>query len=234
MKKRIGINGTIIFLSFVLVILFPAWFMRVSASMPHKIVAVMGVALLLLGLLLRVASRGYKSDLSKNGHALVEGGPYSLVRNPMYLGILCIGTGVVCILFQWWILVLFYAIFLARYYTLILAEEKKLIEVFGRQYEAYRKLVPRLFPRPAAFFRKNPLDYLPLRFRWLKREWPNLILVPSAIVALGFWQSYRLLEEPVSLRQAAGMLAVLGCGILFATCLAQRYETISIQNKRHS
>jgi len=234
LKKRIGVNGTIIFLSFVLVILFPAWFMRFSATRPHKIVAVAGVVLLLTGLLLRVSSRGYKSDFSKNGHALVEGGPYALVRNPMYLGILCIGTGVVCVLFQWWILVLFYGVFLTRYYTLILAEEKKLTEVFGRHYETYVQSVPRLFPRPQALFRMNPLDYLPLRFRWLQREWPNLILVPIAIVALGYWQSYRLLEEPVSLRQAAVMLAVLGCFILFASCLAKRYETNSVQSKNRS
>ncbi len=234
MKKRIGVNGTIIFLSFVFVILFPSWFMRVSESGQHKGVAVAGVALLLLGLLLRVSSRGFKSDFSRNGHALVDRGPYALVRNPMYLGILCIGTGVVCILFQWWILGLFYAIFLARYYTLILAEEKKLAEIFGKQYASYQRSVPRLFPRPSALFAQNPMDYVPLRFRWLKREWPNLILVPVAIAALGFWQSHRLLEQPVSVPQAAGMLAVLGCFILLATCLARRYETISTQSKRHS
>jgi hydrogenase maturation factor HypF (carbamoyltransferase family) len=72
---------------------------------------IFGIALILLGQIFRVSGRGYKAEQSQQGQVLIEGGPYILVRNPMYLGILLIGLGIVLMLFNWWVICFFIIFF---------------------------------------------------------------------------------------------------------------------------
>ena len=94
MKKRLKINGFIMFIAVLLILIFPAIFFRKPGSYLYdSIMEIIGIVLILLGQFLRVSARGYKSEHSNNSRSLIQGGPYALVRNPMYLGILlCIGV----------------------------------------------------------------------------------------------------------------------------------------------
>lgn len=78
---------------------------------------------------------------------VVRGGPYQLVRNPMYLANVAVITGT-AVLFGSWHLVIWAAfVFLAFHTFVVLYEEPTLQRTFGDDYEAYRRRVPRWLPR---------------------------------------------------------------------------------------
>lgn len=104
-----------------------------------------------LGLLLTVCARVYLGPnwsgvvTIKQGHELIDTGPYALVRHPIYTGLLVafIGSaialgewrGVLAVLLAW-----------AAFWRKLRVEERWMIERFGEQYRAYRKRVPALVP----------------------------------------------------------------------------------------
>jgi protein-S-isoprenylcysteine O-methyltransferase Ste14 len=81
------------------------------------------------------------------GHELVTQGPYSIVRNPIYLGMfgLILATGLA--LSRWWALLSAVVIFLIGNRIRIRAEEQLLRETFGPQFDAYAGRVPAFLPR---------------------------------------------------------------------------------------
>jgi protein-S-isoprenylcysteine O-methyltransferase Ste14 len=186
MKKRIKINGIVMGVAGVLVVIFRGVFFRQENSgWLENSIRVIGLLSLFLGQLIRVSARGYKAEHSKNSHALIEGGPYNTVRNPMYLGILLIGFGVVLLLFKFWVIFIFLLIFASRYYPLILSEEKKLRKMFGETYDAYCIRVPRILPRFSTLVKTSVKEYFPLKPAWFKKEINSII--PLLILILLFF-----------------------------------------------
>jgi len=227
MKKRLKINGIIMFVATVILAAFPGFFYRrFTPGFMDSALEIFGLAFILLGQLFRVSSRGFKSENSKNGFGLVENGPYSLVRNPMYLGIILIGFGVVLILFQLWVVVIFLCFFAARYIILIYKEEKKLALLFHEQYTAYCQKVPqRVFPSINAFFNRDIHEYMLLKFTWIKKEAGSIITV-LALVALV--ESFEDLRNG-GLRVYLSELAYLA--IVFLLFLFLMVHLINITNK---
>lgn len=78
---------------------------------------------------------------------MAVGGPYSLVRHPLYVGSFLVGTGLAWASGQWWLLLLFFVFFAWLYGTTISREEAKLEGLFGDEYLDYRRRVPPLLPR---------------------------------------------------------------------------------------
>lgn len=178
MKRRLKINGVIMFCGFLLIAVFPNTFFRNEKPFSLDAIAeVFGIAFILLGQIVRVSARGYKSEHSPKGNVLIQGGPYTLVRNPMYLGILLIGLGIVAMLFKWWVVCFFLLIFITRYLLLIFKEEKKLETLFPQDYPDYRKQVPRIFPSMTMLLQKDISEYLPLKLPWLQKEIGSILAV---------------------------------------------------------
>jgi protein-S-isoprenylcysteine O-methyltransferase Ste14 len=189
MKKRIMINGIVMGIALVLVVVLRGVFFRQGNSgWLENFLRVIGLLSLFLGQLIRVSARGYKAEHSKNSHALIEGGPYKIVRNPMYLGILLIGFGVAFMLFNWWVVFLFLLIFASRYFPLILSEEKKLRNVFGETYDAYCRLVPRIIPRLSSLIKTSVKEYLPIKPVWFKKEINSIIPLLILILLFFLWR----------------------------------------------
>lgn len=181
-----------IFLATCIILIFPKFFIRFnSANLLDGLEDILGFGMLLFGLLLRISSRGFKSENSRHGHALVKQGPYALVRNPMYLGIILIGLGIVLVLFKWWVAIFFILVFSVRYAYLIVKEEKKLIEHFGSEYRDYMSSVPRLFPRLDGIIKKDLREFIPLKLSWVSRELPSVIGVISAVLFIESWEDIR-------------------------------------------
>lgn len=118
------------------------------------------IALAVVGVLLAYASNWlcYRSvvTLGKQwtyaarvveGHELISQGPYSFVRNPIYLGMfgLMVATGLV--FSPWWALAAAIVFFLVGNQIRIRAEEKLLRETFGDKFDDYARRVPAFFPR---------------------------------------------------------------------------------------
>jgi protein-S-isoprenylcysteine O-methyltransferase Ste14 len=189
MKKRIGIQGGIVFIAILMAILlsrfvFPRW----HAKAFDKVLDMTGIVLILLGFLFRISARGYKEENSSQGKRLVIDGPYFLIRNPMYFGTLLIGVGVISVLFEWWTLPLFLFVFLLIYIPQIRKEENSLAARFGGEYRDYCRLVPKYFPKPSLTTVRNCLL---LRLSWVKKEWLSLILVILAVVVMETWEDVR-------------------------------------------
>ncbi len=188
MKKRIQINGLIIFLCVVLILTFPAQFLRLQQGRFDLGLQMLGMFLIFSGILLRVSGRGFKSEHSDSGRILVTAGPYALVRNPMYAGLFCIALGLILFMFQWWVLIILAVFFSLRYITLIFKEEKILARNFGWQYIDYQKRVRRALPHPAMLFTRRVADYFPLKPSWIKKETNSILPLLIVVYAFALWQ----------------------------------------------
>ena len=91
-------------------------------------------------------ARGHKKAFSDNSGRLVTSGPYTIVRNPMYLGTFLIGSGFVLVAWPWWVWPLFAGFFYIRFKKQILSEEAILEKAFGAEYRNYCQKTPRIFP----------------------------------------------------------------------------------------
>ena len=82
----------------------------------------------------------------KEGHRVVDTGPYALVRHPIYSGAFLMAIGFVAIRARpsGILLALGFIAFFALKSRL---EERLLLQEFGAAYEGYRQRVPRLVPR---------------------------------------------------------------------------------------
>lgn len=223
MKRRLKINGFIIFIAVLLIALFPTIFFRkATEDFFDEVIEIFGVAFILLGQIFRVSARGFKSEHSQNGNILIQGGPYALVRNPMYLGILLIGIGIVLMLFNWWVVCIFLLVFIIRYLSLIFKEEKKLKALFPKDYPHYHKGVPRILPSMAMLLQKDIGEYLPLKLPWLKREMGSILTVLLIVLLLESWEDIKNEGLRVYLREAIPMTITIILFVVLIIYLSRR------------
>ncbi len=190
MKKRLKINGIIIGCAAILIVIFPRFFLRsYIGSSWEEWVEIFGFALIFLGQIIRVSARGYKAEHSGQGQELICGGPYQIVRNPMYLGIFLIGLGVVLAIFKWWAVVIFILVFIIRYMTLISKEEKKLLKAFPDAYKNYCLRVRRIFPSLVSMIKLDISDYLPIKLVWFKKEIGSILTLIFLTLLVESWEN---------------------------------------------
>jgi len=187
MKKRIGIQGSLVFLALLFSILLSRFLFPRRGGALELFLDAAGMTMVLSGFLFRITARGYKSERSDNGKRLVTDGPYRLVRNPMYFGTLLIGAGVILALFNWWVFFIFLAGFLLIYIPQVKKEEQELLGRFGDGYKEYSRKTPKYFPRSFRLFNEAAAGGLFFRWSWLKKELPSLTAVLAAIIAAKIW-----------------------------------------------
>ena len=189
MKKRLKVNGVIMGFAALAIAFFPRFFLRVySGSIQEDILEALGFAFILLGQIIRVSARGYKAEHSQDSRALIQGGPYQVVRNPMYLGIFLIGLGVVLAVFRWWAIMVFVAVFIIRYILLIYKEEKKLFAIFPQAYPEYCRKVPRIFPAISSIIKLDIIEYLPIKIIWFKKEIGSILTLLLLTLLVESWE----------------------------------------------
>jgi len=228
MKTRLKVNGVIIFIVMFLLIFFPAIFFRKEIVDPlDEIMEIAGITLILLGQVIRISARGYKSEHSQQSRALIRGGPYAFVRNPMYLGILLIGSGIVLIFFKWWVVAAFLLVFIIRYLLLIFKEEQKLSALFPGEYKEYQQAVPRILPSLKALFYRDISEYLPLKWRWLKKEIGSILVVLLVVLLVESWEDICAEGIRVYFKEAWLIAGVIIMFIFLAMYLNDRTENAS-------
>lgn len=124
-----------------------------AAALPHRqLFDLIGVAVFLLGLVLRFYSivhlgRFFTVNVAiASDHQLIETGPYRLVRHPSYTGSLLAFFGFALTLGNWLSAIVMMApIFLAFAYRMKV-EERALRSGLGETYDAYCRRTKRLFP----------------------------------------------------------------------------------------
>ena len=87
----------------------------------------------------------YQARVLKD-HNLITQGPYSLVRNPIYLGMFGMLLSTALVFSHWWLAVIAIVFFLVGNRIRIRAEEKLLRESFGQKFDDYAARVPAFIP----------------------------------------------------------------------------------------
>ena len=114
---------------------------------PTPRMLLIGASVSLLGLGLRAWAAGH---IRKNAQ-LATSGPYAFTRNPLYLGSFLLGLGFTIASGRLLLGVLFAALFLGIYLPVMRVETSHMAELFGPEFETYKRAVPLFFPRITPF-----------------------------------------------------------------------------------
>ncbi len=112
----------------------------------------LGLAMIMLGMAFRFwAVATLRSFFSytvqiKEGHHVIESGPYRFVRHPAYAGTLLTIAGVGFALQSWGAVLLIAVVFLAAFGYRMQVEERALVDSLGEEYLSYAKRVKRIIP----------------------------------------------------------------------------------------
>ena len=112
-----------------------------------------GLALLLAGMAVRIWAQSYIHHRLKMPLELTTGGPYQLVRNPLYVGNVMICVSATFLAELPWFAPVVLAWCFALYSIVVHYEEGFLLNHYGTPYELYMKEVPRWFPHSAGWKR---------------------------------------------------------------------------------
>ncbi len=123
---------------------------------------VMGGAFIVAGEFLRIWAVGYAGASTRArtlgaARDLVTTGPYSYVRNPLYLGNFLLSLGVCLVANVYWLVAVLIVGYLCQYLPIIALEETYLLESCGSVYQTYRERVPRFLPQFSPY--PNPSDH---------------------------------------------------------------------------
>ena len=152
----------ILFLPFNVLLIIPAiilYFTKYCYNYVSFWQIILGIILIIVGLfflawtikLFATVGKGTLAPWAPTQKLIIEG-PYKYVRNPMITGVLLVLAGEVVFLYSkellYW--AIFFFILNAIYFPL--SEEKGLLKRFGKEYEEYKKHVPRWLPRLTPYY----------------------------------------------------------------------------------
>lgn len=127
--------------------LMPAYLLDVMLSWGTRIL--LGVELIAAGGALIIAGQrafraaGTRVEPWKPSTAIVTGGIFAWLRNPMYVGGTAVLLGLAILLASDWMVVMTVVMALTLHFGVVLREERYLEAKFGEPYRRYRTAVPR-------------------------------------------------------------------------------------------
>ncbi|WP_378952726.1 protein-S-isoprenylcysteine O-methyltransferase [Mesorhizobium sp. ANAO-SY3R2] len=137
--------------------IFPAFYVATgfpkSADYPAHAWAI-AVGIVIYAAALWVFRRSHK-ELGRNWsitleirqkHELVSGGPYALIRHPMYTSFMLMGLGQAFLLSNWIVGLAGLIGFALLFFLRVDKEERMMLEIFGSQYLTYIERTKRIIP----------------------------------------------------------------------------------------
>ena len=169
----------------------------VSVGNPHVITDIIGFVLIVIGGVGRIWSAAYISGF-KSGK-VVNIGPYSMVRNPLYFFSLSgfIGVGLVFGSIVVTLALIF--VFFITHWSTILFEENKLRGLFGKEYEDYFNSTPRLLPKFSKFYNPEMIEFYPISFTKTLVEATYLIFSYGAVKLIIWLHEIEILPNLITL-----------------------------------
>ena len=132
-----------------------------SGGTIHEMIEWIGIVLIVICILGRTWASLYIGG--RKIDELVQVGPYSVMRNPLYffsiLGAAGIGAQIGSVSIALICALLAYAVF----YVVVRQEEQLLLGRYGARYQSYLDSVPRFFPRPSLWQDETTLTVKPPR-----------------------------------------------------------------------
>jgi protein-S-isoprenylcysteine O-methyltransferase Ste14 len=145
--------------------------------------SLVGLGLIVAGLALRSWSAG----ILRKTRELTTTGPYSIIRNPLYVGSFMIMAGFCTIIDDpeniWIVLGPLAGLYILQ----ILHEERTLAKLYGDRWDAYASSVPRLLPRRLPRTTKSKWTYA----QWAgSREYNAFAATLIGLLAVQVWRGF--------------------------------------------
>jgi len=153
-----------------------------------------GVVLVLMGIGGRAWSTLYIGG--RKNVELVNKGPFSMTRNPLYFFSFLGGLGICLEVGNVYVIGAYLVLFPLYYRFVIRSEEKRLAGLFGEAFERYRQVTPAFFPKIAIYDAGELSSYSPELVKRTIRDGSVFVLVLAAVIG-------------IELLQGAGVLPVL-------------------------
>lgn len=154
---------------------------------------IIGTGCILLGEFIRIYGVAYIGGVSRTrtfstGQKLITGGPFSHVRNPLYIGNLFLSGGLaifanVGLYFN----LVFFAFFFIQYIPVIHWEENNLREIFGKTFDDYSRKVPRWIP--SLFSKIENQDIVQGEYKAALKSERNTLTSAIVLYVLILWRS---------------------------------------------
>ena len=151
-------------------------------SLPVLILEAFGYLLIVGGLLFRVWAWLYMGE--RKARPLVTEGPYSICRNPLYVGTVMIALGLGLCLSNVLVIALTVLVIIPLHAWVALAEEQHLHEAYGAEYEAYKRRVPRFIVSPSLYRSPEQIAVSAAMLRKAGRDAFLVILTPGMVELL--------------------------------------------------
>ncbi|MBN2456817.1 MAG: isoprenylcysteine carboxylmethyltransferase family protein [Sedimentisphaerales bacterium] len=161
-------------------IVFVAVFVRPSWAIESTTAFVMefgGYLFLLVGLVIRIWCTFYIG--SRKSKEIIAEGPYSICRNPLYIGSFLLAIGVGLCFENLLILILVPTIILPVHIIATKMEETHLESKFGEQYRIYKQKVPRFWPRFSNYNSPNMIEVSVHSIRRIAMDTVGVLLLPE-------------------------------------------------------
>lgn len=121
--------------------------------------------------------------------SLMDSGPFSLVRNPLYVGNFFLSLGLVIVSGVYFMVPIYIFFFAVQYHYIVNWEEWNLRAKMGEPYIAYCKEVPRWFPRLSGY-RAGANDFK--KALRSERNTIGAIIAVSAVLAVATQMGFQL------------------------------------------
>ncbi|MFA5339913.1 MAG: isoprenylcysteine carboxylmethyltransferase family protein [Candidatus Omnitrophota bacterium] len=162
-----------------------------------------GIWFIAAGELIRMWANGYAIKTEK----LTTSGPYAFVRHPLYLGTLLLVTGFVIFLRVYYVGAALLAV-MAIVYTGTIKEEEELLGRKFKEYAAYKKRVPALFPTPFPYREGEKWGFSLERF-FRSQEYKPVLWIAIIIIAFYLKAKFLVENEPVDAGKIRLMVIVV-------------------------
>jgi protein-S-isoprenylcysteine O-methyltransferase Ste14 len=161
----------------------------VGAGESHKTAKLIGYTLITLAMLGRVWCAIY-IDGRKNDQ-LIQDGPYSMCRNPLYLfsfvGVVGILVGIKAFL----LLLVVIPIYWLYYFYVVKSEERRLANIFGREFIDYRGKVNRFLPGLRHYWSRDTIE---VNSRLIFRSIIRASFFMWSLVLIDIFEGIKLIE----------------------------------------
>jgi protein-S-isoprenylcysteine O-methyltransferase Ste14 len=178
----------------------PFLIIMVIFAKPALMTLIIGIAIAFLGETIRFWGVGYIGPESRvtggvGGSKLMISGPYSMVRNPLYIGNILIycGIGVASNALFPYLLAAAFVYFVFQYYMIVLDEEKYLLNTFKDSFVDYRKHVGRFFPKFKKYESPEKISYkfdFMTALRSERRTLQGFSITLIVIICIWIYQTY--------------------------------------------
>ena len=172
---------------FLVIFVRPRWEVESATAVSIELA---GDGFLLAGLAIRIWSILYVGG--RKSHELVTTGPYSICRNPLYVGTFLLVIGVGLCFENLPVLLLTAVIILPVHVVVVRLEERHLASIFPEAYPAYMKRVPRFRPRLSTYESPEMVSVSVRAIRRVMVDTLAVLLIPEIEDLLEMLHHYHL------------------------------------------